>query len=82
MESELTKEQIVAEGWTFIKTKNHVSLYEKKGLYGLKYNEVTKEAFFARIDINSQREYAPNIGVSANCPDLKTFKYLCQMMEV
>ncbi len=81
MESSLTKEQIEAEGWTFIRTKHNVSYYEK-GLYGLKYHELTKVALFHRIDINSQREYEPNVAFSGNCPDLKTFKYICLMFDL
>jgi hypothetical protein len=81
MESELTKEQIEAEGWTYIRSNDKVQYYEK-GLYGLKYNTVTKVAFFSRIDINSQRDYEPNVATSANCADLKTVKYVCKMMDI
>lgn len=82
MESELTRAQIEAEGWTHIRTKNKISTYEKKGLYGLTYNEVTKGALFTRIDIDSQRDYSPNVGISGDCPDLKTFKYFCKMAGI
>lgn len=81
MESDLTKEQIVGEGWTYIRTNNKDQIYEK-GLYGLRYNTVTKVATFNRIDINSQREYKPSNTITSNCPDLKTFKFVCNTLNI
>ena len=80
MEDKLTKEQIEAEGWVQSGHQGTSQMYEKNNFI-LKYSETTKEALFMVKGSFLVRDYnSPTF--SGKCPDLKTFKFVCKLLNV
>lgn len=70
--SYLTKEQIKAEGWEFIKQINN-KLYFKNKTFVLTFEDNY---------INLDNVEGIDIGYWGQCKDINTFRYICKLLEI
>lgn len=79
----LTKEQIEAEGWEFVRiTPNKIFIELNKDRWDLDYNVKTYTLKITDRPRNDCYECESGIVFEGECKDINTFRYICKLLGI